>query len=199
MLMIEDMYIKTILEGFCAKLKAGIFCEEGREKIEHADKIRSVNAAILTECDFVPVTSPSIICLDVNGNILPELLFTIGDVVETFGNIIYGFYNFVPGNVSNPIAVHLADDIVAQASNYETEAWDPDVQLTLNIEYTGADGIGACYHVICMPLSAGPLTIKDATDLDVTAAWTVFTDATNTYYLLQVPIAVSDVTYKINE
>jgi hypothetical protein len=197
--MIEEVHIVANIQTFCQKLNAGIICTTAQEGIEFADKLRTVNLTIIPECEFSPVPPPTIICLDDNIVLKPKYEFTVGSPSEESDSILYGFYNFVPGNPTNPIAFDIAADIINQDSNYTITTWVTDAPLEIEIDYTGGDGIEACYHIIRLNNGMPSILIKDATDLDVTIAWTVLTDADYVYYLLKVPIAISDVTYKLHK
>lgn len=196
----EDIYLRNTLTGFCAKLNAGLICDDVVHEVKRVSLIRDVNKYIeegsVEVCEQTElIVPPSIICQE-PGEIDPEYPFVVSDPIAE-ENILYGWYDLNPDTQPNPVTPNAADvavDIVTNPDNYTSDSWIP-TGLPANIVNSQI-----AYHVVRLPISIPSIKIVDEAGVTVTSAWNVLTDGVYNYYVLMTPVAINaNVTYTLKE
>lgn len=192
-----DIYLGTTGDCYCSAISIGVIDDKTvSEKLIPANVRRTINAGDTNaECK---VAVPNTVCPP-NLTLKDEYEFVIGQPT-TSSEILYGYYFFETGNRGAPLLAvqDVSNDIAtyppgAPDAHYTLDQWDPaGIFCQIPSPYV-------CYHVIRLSNTLSTIQIIDEGGVKVNNGWSTLSDANYTYYVLQIPIAPSDVTYEVKQ
>ena len=188
-----DIYIGLKGQNHKNYSQKGVFKSNVVDELRDASIRRGINIIQEnTECKSIPVKTPVIICPP-NVTIKSEHNLEIGNPVQVL-KILYGIYLFDSSKEYPPNSTSLSLDIIDYHNNYSITKLLPITPIQVD----SSTKVNTSLHVFRIPILE-TITIFDATDLDITRAFTVVSDSLYKYYYSTKAIAPSTLNYTINK